>query len=379
LFVDKKLQQRQAEFAKDPAQLRKFKDSIRAIEFNALVRPGSHSQTYRKDYLIKLAGRQFPFPFLDHDFHIQCIKDHVDRAVRDEVLLHPVLAYAALFDFREQYAPAKKIRGKAVRGKKPKRIARKSAGKSAREALRKKRFLAVQKIMNKLHVPAYMKRAKTDFEIKESSVRAFEDTYGECIRLRMKVQNLENELLVYQNPDYAHTPIKNSLHHLQAQNSDLAMKLIKEQNRADLLESEIQRLTDHILAQPAEGELESMKREYNVLSQKCDALVSRNIELSNRIKEMGRPKRLEEILDQIRDKINNAIRSGIHEKPDAMIRSISDEIGQLQRARLYLGRALYDIGILFHRKGDTGRAKEELRAARELGVRDSDVENILKS
>ena len=78
------------------------------------------------------------------------------------------------------------------------------------------------------------------------------------------------------------------------------MKLIKEQNRADLLESEIQRLTDHILAHPAEGELDSAKREYNLISQKCDALVTRNIELSNRIKDLGRPRRLEEILDQIR-------------------------------------------------------------------------------
>lgn len=360
-----------AGFLEDAARVKKFKDSIRGIEFNALVRPGSHSDAYKKEYLVKVAGRKFPLPFLDHDFHIGCIKEHVDRAVRGEVLLHPVLAYAALFDFREQYSarPAKK----AAKGRRLKRKA------GPKDGLRKKRYAAVQKIMNKLHVPAYMKRARTDFDIKESSVRAFEDTYGEYIKLRMKVQNLENELLVYQNPDYVHAPIKHSLQHLQAQNSDLAMKLIKEQNRADLLESEIQRLTDHILAQPAEGELENMKREYNVLSQKCDALVSRNIELSNRIKEMGRPRKLEEILDQIRDKINSAIRSGIHEKPDAMIRAISDEIGQLQRARLYLGRALYDIGILYHRKGDTARAKEELRAARELGVRDADVENILKS
>ncbi|HMW61444.1 MAG TPA: hypothetical protein PKA91_17440, partial [Leptospiraceae bacterium] len=79
-----------------------------------------------------------------------------------------------------------------------------------------------------------------------------------------------------------------------------------------------------------------------------------------------------------RDKINSALRAGIHEAPDAILKSLSDEISQLKRARLYLGRALYDIGILYHRKGDRERAKEELRAARELGVRDADVENILK-
>jgi predicted nucleic acid-binding Zn-ribbon protein len=232
--------------------------------------------------------------------------------------------------------------------------------------------------MSRLRVPAYMKRAKTEFEIKESSVRAFEDMYGEFLNLRLRIQTLENEVLAYQNPDYAHPPIKAKLQEFQTQNNDLAMRFVKEQNRADILESEIQRLTDHILAQPAEGELDSLKREYNVLSQKCDNLVSRNIELSNRMKELGRSKQLEDILDGIRDKINSALRAGIHEAPDAILKSLSDEISQLKRARLYLGRALYDIGILYHRKGDRERAKEELRAARELGVRDADVENILK-
>ena len=366
---------RLADFLKDKEQVRKFKESIRRIEFNAIVRPGSHSSSYRKEYLEKTAGRLFPYPFLDHDFHIKCIADHVERAVSGEIVLHPVLAYSSLFDLRSSYAPASKSKAKGK--KKTSRAAARTRGKSG-DALRKKRFLAVQKIMSRLRVPAYMKRAKTEFEIKESSVRAFEDMYGEFLNLRLRIQTLENEVLAYQNPDYAHPPIKAKLQEFQTQNNDLAMRFVKEQNRADILESEIQRLTDHILAQPAEGELDALKREYNVLSQKCDNLVSRNIELSNRMKELGRSKQLEDILDGIRDKINSALRAGIHEAPDAILKSLSDEISQLKRARLYLGRALYDIGILYHRKGDRERAKEELRAARELGVRDAEVENILK-
>ncbi len=369
-------QNRLADFLKNKEEVQKFKESIRKIEFNALVRPGSHSSSYRKEYLEKTAGRLFPYPFLDHDFHIKCISDHVERAVAGEIALHPVLAFASLFDLRSQYAPKK--RAAKGRGKGAKRSAAAAKGSKANDALRKKRYLAVQKIMSRLHVPAYMKRAQSEFEIKESSVRAFEDMYVEFLGLRQKMQTLENEILAYQNPDYVHPPVKAKLQELAAQNTDLGMRLIKEQNRADLLESEIQRLTDHILAQPAEGELDSLRREYNVLSQKCDALVSRNIELSNRMKELGRSKQLEDVLDGIRDKINSALRSSIHEAPDAIIKSLQDEISQLKRARLYLGRALYDIGILFHRKGDRERAKEELRAARELGVRDADVENILK-
>lgn len=368
------------DFLGNPEKVKKFKDSIHGIEFNALVRPGSHSSAYKKEYLERVAGRMFPYPFLDHDFHIKCIGEHVQSAVRGDVLLHPVLAYASLFDLRSSYAAPLKKKIKATgrkTGKKGAKVARSQA--SPKDKLRKKRFLAIQQIMNRLHVPAYVKRARTEFEIKESSVRAFEEMHGAYAGLRQKLQTLENEIITYQSPDYIHGPHKARIHELESQNSDLGLRLVKEQNRADLLESEIQRLTDHILTQPAEGEMESLKREYNVLSQKCDALVSRNIELSNRMKDLGRSKQLETILDGIRDRINGVIRSGIHEKPEAIIKSISDEIGQLQRARLYLGRALYDIGILFHRKGDRDKAKEELRAARELGVRDADVENILKS
>lgn len=372
--METKLEQRLAEFVRNPARVHEFKDSLGGLDFDALLQPARSASLYPKQFLVRVDGRLFPLPFLDVDFHLECIREYAEKQTSEGVL-HPVAAFASLYEFREQFTQPSQ---KPSPAKKSARTAVKSAA-SAREALRKRRFLVVQKIMSALSVPPEMKRAKSSSEVKDAALRALCASMGEYGELKNKVQSLESELEVFKNPEYAHTSIKSSLAQMQAQNSDLAMKLIKEQNRADLLESEIQRLTDHILAHPAEGELDSAKREYNLISQKCDALVTRNIELSNRIKELGRPRRLEEILDQIRDKINHAIRSGLHENPDAMLRTITEEISQLQRARLYLGRALYDIGILYHRKGDTNRAKEELRAARELGVRDSDVENILKS
>ncbi len=378
--METKLEQRLADFVRNPARVHEFKDSVERIEFLALLNPADFAASYPKEFLLRVDGRSFPFPLLDADFHLECVREYVEKQTSPGGSLHPVLAYAALFDFREQFGQTKRAApAKPAPGKKPGRSAVKSAPPSAREALRKRRFLSVQKIMSLLDVPAEMKRAKSAPEVQAAALRALGAAVNESTQLQLRVQSLESELEVFKDPQYAHTSIKSGLAQMQAQNSDLAMKLIKEQNRADLLESEIQRLTDHILAHPAEGELDSAKREYNLISQKCDALVTRNIELSNRIKDLGRPRRLEEILDQIRDKINHAIRSGLHENPDAMLRTITEEISQLQRARLYLGRALYDIGILYHRKGDTNRAKEELRAARELGVRDSDVENILKS
>lgn len=61
-----------------------------------------------------------------------------------------------------------------------------------------------------------------------------------------------------------------------------------------------------------------------------------------------------------------------------LIARLKKEIDQLQRARVYLGRALYDVGILYARINKRDEALTELRAARELGVEDSAMIDYIK-
>jgi hypothetical protein len=60
-----------------------------------------------------------------------------------------------------------------------------------------------------------------------------------------------------------------------------------------------------------------------------------------------------------------------------MIIKIKQEIEELQRARIYLGKALYDLGLLYLRLGKKENALVELKAARELGVEDPEVNRII--
>ena len=44
---------------------------------------------------------------------------------------------------------------------------------------------------------------------------------------------------------------------------------------------------------------------------------------------------------------------------------------------MYLGKALYDLGILYLRTGEKENAVEELRAAKELGIEDPETNKII--
>ena len=84
------------------------------------------------------------------------------------------------------------------------------------------------------------------------------------------------------------------------------------------------------------------------------------------------------MLDNIRDRVNGIIRSGVL-KEEILLSRIGSEVEQLQRARIYLGRALFDMGMLYLRMGKKEAAFQELRAARELGVEDPEADRFLQS
>ena len=79
----------------------------------------------------------------------------------------------------------------------------------------------------------------------------------------------------------------------------------------------------------------------------------------------------------VRDKINAALRAGVNQADDILLKNLRGEIDQLMRARVYLGRALYDIGLLYLRLGQKHKAITEFRAARELGIEDPETNQML--
>jgi hypothetical protein len=192
--------------------------------------------------------------------------------------------------------------------------------------------------------------------------------------------NLEIELEHYKNPDFVHPSYKQDIEQYKQQIQQLQKELLQERSKNELLEKEVQRLTELIIENPTitvqQEELESLKKEYRLLSEKYDLLVSKNIELRNLLEQQNHVKTLQDALNKVRDRINKILKTGgLNE--EVMIIKIKQEIEELQRARIYLGKALYDLGLLYLRLGKKENALIELRAARELGVEDPEVNRII--
>jgi len=164
-----------------------------------------------------------------------------------------------------------------------------------------------------------------------------------------------------------------------------AFELEQEKKRSKQLEDEVRHLTRRIEEVDKAAGLEhqahiermiGMQADYDLLSQKYDRLVSANIDLSNQIEANKDVDYLKQCLDEVRNKINVVLRSDTFTNEVVIVR-IRREIEELRRARVYLGKALFDLGMLYLRLDRMDDALAEFRAARELGVEDPKTNRLL--
>ncbi|MCS7206161.1 MAG: hypothetical protein NZ853_10735 [Leptospiraceae bacterium] len=237
----------------------------------------------------------------------------------------------------------------------------------------------IQKLKRKLQVPKSWKNYDSQ-KIFQEIFENFGELSWQYHKLEKEKINLEIELERYKEIQNIPMEYKKEIENYKNQSSQLQKELLQERSRNQILEKEIQRLTEMIIENPTimnqQEELESLKKEYQLLMEKYDLLVSKNIELRNHIEQLNQVRSLHEILNRIRDRVNKIIRTGGLSE-EVMIIKIKNEIDELQRARLYLGKALYDIGLLYLRLGRKEEAFRELRAARELGVEDPEVNRFI--
>ncbi len=237
----------------------------------------------------------------------------------------------------------------------------------------------INKLKKRLKVPKNWLQYNAEKIYQELLVYFEELSIENYHTVREKV-NLEIELEHYKNPEFVHPSYKQEIEQYKQQIQQLQKELLQERSKNELLEKEVQRLTELIIENPTiavqQEELESLKKEYRLLSEKYDLLVSKNIELRNLLEQQNQVKTLQDALNKVRDRINKILRTGgLNE--EVMIIKIKQEIEELQRARIYLGKALYDLGLLYLRLGKKENALVELRAARELGVEDPEVNRII--
>ncbi|MBX7058516.1 MAG: hypothetical protein K1X75_10665 [Leptospirales bacterium] len=171
---------------------------------------------------------------------------------------------------------------------------------------------------------------------------------------------------------------------LREQGAAMAAELAEERRHAQKVEARLKRLSDQETARRSEIESEivqehrALREEYSILSRKYDDVVSQNIRLSNELRR-GPGGDLSASLDQLRERINSIVKHGALRDDRLALSALRMEVAQLQRARMYLGRALFNLGILYLRGGDRKKAVAELRAARELGVEDAETNRLLRA
>lgn len=359
-------------FLRDQEARTRFLESASGVSLKSLIWPERSPADFPREWRTGTGKSQQVFPLLDPGFQIECLGARIDAmiaggpgAAGDDLYVHPALAFYYLSRYQARFEPGK--------GRKDTKV----------EKEKKVFYNKVQKLKRMLSVPTRLSRARTEEEMLERVLEVFDAGARERREDLEQLSALEAEVANYRNPEYLHPEQKKQLENLVVGNAELELALKRERARNETLEKEVDRLAEQIISTPVvpeevyDQETETLRREYALLSQKFDALVSKNIELSNQVQKFNSVKTLSQILDIIRDKINGVLRAGVHEKDDILLGRIKDEIEQLQRARTYLGRALFDVGLLFLRTGEKDRARAEFRAARELGVEDPEIDQII--
>ncbi len=384
------------QFQVDARVREKFLKAVLAADLEDVIRPEKNPGHFGKAFQVRWHGVNLPFPLIFDQDRIHFISLKLDALIMGEgKIIHPLLAYYYLHEYQQKFhSPAsvrlKKISKKKTESKSKKKSRSRSYEKispARRETLKQNRILynRLKKIKGRLAVSARAKKARTGEELRDIILSEIKGITEKFLVMQSQVRVMEGELGLFRNPDYLHPDLKKKMESLEVSAQERESALTREKERTEALEGELSRLAEQIITGPSSSsvpmneEMETLRREYNMLSQKYDSIVSKNIELSNRLDRVNKAKDLEDLLNIIRDKINAVLRAGVRQSDDVLLKNVQNEISQLQRTRGYLGRALYDVGMLYLRMNDREKAVPELRAARELGVEDPEINRILNS
>ena len=408
ISMPRKVREKLDVFLRDVELQTRFAEILEKVSLEDVIWPDRNPKAFGREFRASYRTFACPYPLWEHEHRIRYIELKIESLSRhsEEEGIHPSLAFFYLYLYRQNFEPepgatarktaAKKVTKKAAKktGKKASRkVAKKVAPKLSAAALAREReeelrdrlYKRIDKLKSKLAVPLKFKRAKSAEELRELLLEELQGITDNYRRQSETVRTLTAEVEGYRNPDYMHPEIRQTMEEIVSENTELKLRLNRETRRADSLEQEVSRLAEQIISRPRVSdevyseETDELQREYTILSEKYDGLVNQNIELSNRLEKLKKAKALESILDLIRDKINGVLRAGVTQNDDVLLKSIQEEVSQIKRARLYLGRALYDVGMLYLRLGQKSEALTEFRAARELGIEDAETNKLLNN
>lgn len=388
--LTKTVQAKLEKFLEDAEIQSRFGQALEKVSVYDIIRPQNNPGSCGAEFQVKIRGFSAPYPLLDDELRIHFIEQKINALLkRDELeALSHILIYFYLSLYQKNFKVAPRTPSRKKTGKKSsrKKTARKTKVVEDPQATRLKRLHGrLQKIIGRLTVPPSLKKARTPEALVDALLWELRSMDGRWLEQKGRLETLTREVAMYRDPDYMHPEIKRTMNEIIDESTRNKIALNREMQRANTLEREVNHLAEQIISLPLlsheqhSEEIDGLRREYTALSQKYDALVNKNIDLVNRLEKMEKSKSLDQILDMIRDKINGVIRAGVREPDSVLLKKIESEVEQLKRFRLYLGRALYDVGVLYLRIGRKGPAIREFRAARELGIEDSEINRLLNT
>lgn len=396
LIKNKELYSKILEKKNDENLIREFEKLIYILSTKEILWVPNFIQSYPKKFIYEYQGNKYVIFLIDlqerFDWLLKKIVNYIENQTGKYE--HPYITYFYLQKFWEEIQEeqvdqslmiaAKEVYKEISNKGKTKKAKRKVFREEEQDILSSYVFELEQKIEHikkKLKVPKQWRDLRSDVLLWEL-LQYFEELSLEKYNLEKDKVNLEIELERLKTPDQQKQNYKIELEELKNKFHQLQQSYYEEKSKNEILEKEIKRLTEIIIDNPKINEFhedyEALKKEYQLLAEKYDLLVTKNIELRNLVEQQSQVKTLQEVLNRIRDRVNKILKTGGLSE-DVMILKIKQEIEELQRARIYLGKALYDIGLLYFRLGRKEEAILELKAAKELGVEDPEVNRIIDS
>ena len=366
------------EFANDAASRERFEKAVLSAPFEILLWPERAPAGFARAYRLEYRGHRIPYPLAKPLDRLHWVGRKIEHLMRHSAeAYHPALVFLQLSLFEAEHNPPTKVAPKKKRGRAKVRKQSKTEKLKPAEAI----GAEIGRLKRKLKVSPAVRRARGATAVLSAVLKEMAGMTSAYYLEQEKRRSQEIELEMYHKNQARSSDERGELRRLREENGRLTVQLRREAMRGDALETELARIADRVLSSspPQESgllaELRALRKEYSLLSTRNDELTHRNLLLTKQVRDL-RESRLARQLDQMRGRINEALRTRVGDEA-GLLRVLEEEIREIQRARVYLGRALHDIGMLYERTGDRERAVVELRAARQLGVEDLESSRIL--
>lgn len=341
-------------FQADPTMRERFLASVASLSPEAILWPEQHIASFSPEFVSASGRSAVVFPLEDRLLRIQIAAEKMAAALQTGVL-----DQSRCYWLWTRYLD--ELRGSLPRKSAPRKTSAQAKRKTNKPSAAQLKRQAVEQAIERAELMRAQLSVSEEVRTAPSRDLMVHALLAEASRNASVFQGKEREA------------------------EQLRAELAAERRRNEALDNRLRSFVDRMERGVFEMESElaqehhALLGEFKVLAHRYDALVSDNVALANRLKRSEHTPALEQALDRVRDRINRVLRENVDKGDMWLLQALRRETVQLERARTYLGKALYDMAILYLRLGDRRRALRELRAARELGVEGQETARLLRN